>query len=304
MIGQDGIMVSVDMGTYNHIDYIAQAIESVLAQKVNFKYELVIGDDASTDGTREIVLEYAKQYPDIIRPLCHKKNVGMINNAVSRKKHLRGKYVAILEGDDFWIDENKLQRQVDFLEMNPEYSLCFTDTDVIRDSTRVIPYIHRDVNSLTEYLNDGNGLLEIPTATLVFRNVYKENPKVMRYFTKNKLIGDRIVHTLLLQYGKFKYLPFKSATYRFITKKGDSFSSMSERIRWEDTIQCFKVCMCISDKKYYHLWYQNIAMFQWKLLKLISVEYGSLDAAKRFFFTLNCVEKYYVIKEYLKRNGT
>lgn len=298
------IMVSVNMGTYNQAKYIRQAIESVLMQKVNFKYEIVIGDDASTDGTREIVMEYAEKYPDIIVPLCQKKNVGIVKNGLCRKRHLSGKYIATLEGDDFWTDENKLQTQIDFLETHPEYSLCFTDSDVIKDTTRVIPYVHRDINSIKEYLNNGKGLLDIPTATLVFRNIYREDPAVLRYFTKNKLIGDRIVHTLLLQYGKFKYLPIKSATYRFITKKGNSFSSMSEYTRWEDTIQCFKVCMCITPKKYYNLWYKNIAIIYHYLLKAINQEKGSVEVAKRVLFHMNIIEKYYLLRELMRTNTT
>lgn len=115
------VMLTVKMLAYNHERYIAQAIESILAQKTEYKYEILIGEDCSTDGTREIVRKYASEYPDIVRPILHKKNMGCTKNSYSLDIHARGKYVAGCEGDDYWCDETRIQRDVDFLESHPEY---------------------------------------------------------------------------------------------------------------------------------------------------------------------------------------
>jgi glycosyltransferase involved in cell wall biosynthesis len=123
-------LVSVLMMTYNHIAYIAQAIEGVLRQKVSFPIELVIGEDCSTDGTREVALEYQQRYPDIIRVLAWEKNVGMTRNGYDTTKACRGKYIAFCEGDDYWHHPDKLQRQADHLESHPECGLVFSSYDV------------------------------------------------------------------------------------------------------------------------------------------------------------------------------
>ncbi len=109
-------VVSVCMITYNHEKYIAQAIESVLMQKCDFNFELVIAEDLSTDGTRKIITDYQKRFPEIIRVLLNDKNIGMSPNFIQALNACRGKYIAMLEGDDFWSSEEKLSKQVAFLE--------------------------------------------------------------------------------------------------------------------------------------------------------------------------------------------
>lgn len=119
-------MVSVWMVTYNHARYIARAIESVLMQRTSFDYRLVIGDDCSTDGTTDIVKRYQATHPGAITAVCQTKNVGAMRNAYESALPLcTGRYIACLEGDDYWTDPDKLQQQVDFLEANPDYALCF-----------------------------------------------------------------------------------------------------------------------------------------------------------------------------------
>ncbi len=133
-IGDPGVLaknplVSVKMLTYNHEAYIAQAMEGVLQQKTNFPFELVIGEDCSTDGTREIVFEYQKKYPDIIRVITSEQNVGAKTNSYRTEKACRGKYIAYCEGDDYWHRPDKLQKQVDYMETHPECGLICSDFD-------------------------------------------------------------------------------------------------------------------------------------------------------------------------------
>jgi glycosyltransferase involved in cell wall biosynthesis len=129
-------LVSVSMITYNHAAYIAQAIEGVLQQQTKFHFELIIGEDCSTDGTREIVFDYQKKYPDIIRVITSDTNVGMKKNGLRTLKACRGKYIAFCEGDDYFHHPRKLQKQADYLESNPDCGLVYTNYDVYHVASR------------------------------------------------------------------------------------------------------------------------------------------------------------------------
>src|ERR1700683_5373651 len=126
-------LVSVHMVTYNHEKYIAQAIESVLLQKTKFDFELVIGEDFSDDNTRNIIKTFVLNNPGKINALLHPYNLGLDgkNNSVETLKNCNGKYVALCEGDDFWTDPYKLQKQIDFLEENTDFSICFHNSKIL-----------------------------------------------------------------------------------------------------------------------------------------------------------------------------
>ena len=115
-------MVSVLIVTYNQVSYIAEAIESILGQRTQYPYEIIVGDDASRDGTAQIVFDYASRYPGKISVVLQKQNAGATRNSYDIAQRARGKYLASCDGDDCWCDENRMQRQVDFLEAHPEYS--------------------------------------------------------------------------------------------------------------------------------------------------------------------------------------
>lgn len=126
--------LSVVMITYNHENYIEQAVRSVMMQETDFDYELVIGEDCSTDSTREIILRLKEEFPDKIRLLLHPQNIGMIPNMVSTYNTCRGKYIALCEGDDYWTHPKKLQIQVDYMESHPECRICFHPATVINEN--------------------------------------------------------------------------------------------------------------------------------------------------------------------------
>lgn len=124
---EDQIIVTIACITYNHKDYIKQALDGFMMQKTNFKYEVIVHDDASTDGTTDIIRLYAEKYPDTIRTIIQTENQYSKGISIGRAivyPKARGKYLALCEGDDYWIDENKLQKQVEFLEEHPEYTMC------------------------------------------------------------------------------------------------------------------------------------------------------------------------------------
>lgn len=131
-------LVSVLVVTYNQKEFIRQALDSILMQRCNFAFEILIGEDCSTDGTREICLEYATQYPDIIVLELNSHNKGFLDNYFDLLAKTRGKYLADCGGDDFWLDENRLQQQVEYLENNPETGLIAGNWMILEDSTGVL----------------------------------------------------------------------------------------------------------------------------------------------------------------------
>lgn len=120
---KDDIQVSVCVVTYNQENYIAECLESLVTQQTSFKFEIIVGEDCSTDGTRAIVQQYVEQYPDLIVPLFYEENVGAVENVKRVYKAAKGKYIAHMDGDDMALP-NKLQRQFDTLEANPDCSIC------------------------------------------------------------------------------------------------------------------------------------------------------------------------------------
>ena len=142
------IMVSVYCLAYNHEKYIKDALEGFVNQKTNFKYEVLVHDDASTDGTQEIIKQYAEKYPDVIKPILQKENQYSKGVKISQTHifpKLKGKYVALCEGDDYWIDENKLQKQFDFMENNKDFSACAHNT-LFKELKTGKSYVKYDTN--------------------------------------------------------------------------------------------------------------------------------------------------------------
>ena len=161
----DNILVSIICATYNHENFIADAIEGFLMQKTNFKYEILIHDDASTDSTAEIIKDYERKYPDLIKPIYQIENQRSKKVSVTKinTSRARGKYIAICEGDDYWTDPHKLKKQVDFMESNPECSLCVHAGYVVSSSDKKIVSHNRPAKSnkyftVDEVIEGGGGL--------------------------------------------------------------------------------------------------------------------------------------------------
>lgn len=127
----DGTMVTVICITYNHQEFIAQALDSFIMQKTNFKFKVFVGEDCGPDGTAEIVRDYAARYPDLIVPFIRETNMGAQRNLIDLCQRATSPYIAFCEGDDYWIDEYKLQKQVDFMEANPESRICTMQTEIL-----------------------------------------------------------------------------------------------------------------------------------------------------------------------------
>jgi len=207
--------VSVFLITYNHEKYIGTAIESIVSQNVNFDFELVIGEDYSKDKTRAICEQYAAKYPSIINLLPSDKNYGPMGNTIRTLYACTGTYIALCEGDDYWTDNNKLQKQADFLDANPDYSMCFSEVQVIDEmgwqlpDERYFPKIGKDTITMEDIILSDVSL--IPTATIFFRNLL---PNPFPDFYYHTFSGDLFLHLLLADKGKAKYMHEKLAVYR------------------------------------------------------------------------------------------
>lgn len=222
-------LVSILIITFNQEKFIAQAIESALMQHANFKYEIVIGEDCSTDRTRDIVLEYQEKYSDRIKLLLQGKNAGMHKNFVDTYYTCRGKYIALLEGDDYWTDPNKLQKQVDFLENNSDFSICFHNMQIIYEGK---PHLNRISNKKQNEITTINTLARgnyIYTASCVFRNNLIRLPD---WFYQCP-VGDYPLHLLNAQYGKIKFVNEVMGVYRIHQEGtwGDT-SMVHQREKW------------------------------------------------------------------------
>jgi glycosyltransferase involved in cell wall biosynthesis len=203
-------MVSVRVATYNHEKYIAQCIEGILMQKTDFPFEVIIGEDFSTDRTRDIVLTYQQKYPHKIKILLSEQNLGGPRNSLRIQQACQGKYQAMCEGDDYWIDPLKLQKQVDFMEAHPDFSLCFHNSFIINDPASTARLFYE--STLKETLNfDELCQLSTPTASVFARSDVLATLPEWRLKVSP---GDILFRLWCAYHGKVGYLKDIMSVYR------------------------------------------------------------------------------------------
>lgn len=211
------IKVSIQCLVYNHEPYIRQCLDGIVMQKTNFRYEAIIHDDASTDGSTAIIREYAEKYPDIIKPIIEKENLyskGPWQLFKKMKLHSYGMYIALCEGDDYWIDPWKLQKQVDVLEKNKNVTMVYTGFNLCGDVTEGDRRFYSE--NQTKFSKNGDMLPElfgrnfIQTVTVCYRksslerSLYESSPSFLDYSLFLALAAN----------GPFIYLNDKTACYR------------------------------------------------------------------------------------------
>jgi glycosyltransferase involved in cell wall biosynthesis len=205
-------VVSVHMITYNHEPYLAQAIESVINQKTAYPFELIIGEDCSTDGTREIALNYQRRCPGKIRVLVSDQNVGWRENTERVKAAHRGEYVAYCEGDDYWSSPDKLQKQIDRMERNPSCTLSFHNATIQYEDPGRKPrkFNSRRINNVTvEDIIEGDWI--VPTASVVVR---RSCPLASRISFESFPCGDLPTSIIFGAAGSIQYLDECLSVYR------------------------------------------------------------------------------------------
>lgn len=234
------ILVSIQCLVYNHEPYLRKCLDGFVMQKTNFNFEAIVHDDCSTDKSCAIIREYAEKYPDIIKPIYEKENQyskhdGSLNRIMDNASI--GKYIAICEGDDYWIDPFKLQKQVDFLESHPDFDMVRTDSSVYYQDTNVT------INSVFGkkiFPNCEDTFVDyvvrpawLATCSWLIRSPLGDYDNLPNDCFK----GDLALMIYIAKRSKVKYLPEVTSVYRVLKNSASHFTNSAETIRfWKSQV--------------------------------------------------------------------
>lgn len=275
--------VSVVMITYGHEKFIREAIEGVLMQECDFEVELILANDYSPDQTDDIIQDILSNHPKgtWVKYYRHKKNLGMMPNFFFAIQQSTGEYIALCEGDDYWTDPLKLQKQVDFLETNLDYVVCFHDCSVVDENSKIKIKSYLTNFKLDYNENDLKKGGWLPTLTRCFRNVLDKYPDEF----KNVNCGDLFLTSYLGFYGKAKFMDFNGANYR--EHIGGVWSGTNEKIRNRKMIQDFYTLYSfyenLSDKEISQFYKKNVYKSFMLDIKYFGFCQSSFYNMKRFF---------------------
>lgn len=207
--------VSVVILTYNQKNFIGKAIESALAQETNFDFEILVGDDCSTDGAQEVIQSYQNQYPDKVKAILHSKNLGQngLFNTIETLKLAKGAYIAPMDGDDYWTSPHKLQIQVDFMEANPNFSACFHNALITYEDGTPSHELNSPDQKTIVTVEDLVGEDEIwfmATSAVMFKNGLMYYPEWFLQSTS----GDIPRYVILAKQGPIGYVSGVMSVYR------------------------------------------------------------------------------------------
>lgn len=293
-------LVSVVCLCYNHCDTVAQTIEGIVNQKTDFSFELIIHDDASTDNTAEIITEYAKKYPDIIVPVLQKENqMSRCNIAESIiSPILRGSFVAICEGDDFWTSPDKLQSQVDIMKSDPEITMCFHAINELFDNGDMRVYRPlKESGTVPAGLIVKRGGMFCPSVSLMFTI---KTAQMWPQFRKSADVYDYPQQVLCATEGKVYYIDEIMGTYRAShagswtaeRKKKTDFKHLENETNWLLLFNEYTNGRFSDEINYHfaHLWFTEYRKNRSKNIKAKVREYSKKlhkkDRAVFFLLTL------------------
>ena len=225
--------LSIYVPTFNHEHYIVQALDSILMQETSYTYEVLVGEDCSTDNTRAVLKEYEKQHPGKLQVFYREQNMRKQGNAVGNSGDLRsrcrGKYIIALEGDDYWTDPCKIDKQIRFLEEHPDYIAVAHNCFVVdHDSSRKEETYPQCTD--TEYTFDhfARDIMPGQLTTVMLRNVYHDDRYDTSLLNRRIVTGDRLIYFWLLSNGKIHCIQEEMSAYRHVTNQGSSFSATSK----------------------------------------------------------------------------
>lgn len=222
------IVLSVYVPTYNHEKYIARALDSILMQKTDFAFEVLVGEDCSTDGTRAVLQQYEKDHPGFFKMFYREQNMhgSGCSNALDLKRRCKGKYIVALEGDDFWTDPEKLDKQIRFLEQHPEYIAVSHRCVVVgEDSTpngEQYPGCGDEEYTFRHFFSE---IMPGQLATVMYRNYFLDDTFDRSLMEKGLTPGDRLMYFAFLCHGRVFCMQEEMSAYRHITTHGTSFSA-------------------------------------------------------------------------------
>lgn len=222
---------------YNHGPYLRQCLDGFVMQKTTFVFEALVHDDASTDDSAKIILEYAEKFPGIIKPIIEKTNLYSKHDGSLMRiqsELCKGKYIAFCEGDDYWTDPYKLQKQVDFMESHPDYGLCHTDFDLSDEQKRThYKEKHPNGDYFPSIITEDS--IQIGTVTVLFRrSTFELTPKL--YLKHDFVVGDKARWIELAEVSKVKYIPEVTSKYRVLESSASHFGDINQAIRYRKRV--------------------------------------------------------------------
>lgn len=244
-----GVKVSVVVCTYNQEKTIARTLDSILAQDTKHSYEIVLGEDASEDGTRGICEIYAKNYPDLIRLLPPAPNKGLMRNYRDCIKECTGEYLMACAGDDWWSDNNKINLQVDFLDNNPDYILAYTGSiryNVNMGTTTSMDVVEPKDDMFTALIN----VDFICAPTLCFRSSVFDSIDLNDYISKGYPMEDYPMLLEMCNMGKFKAMKDYTVTYTHSSESASTFRALEKQIDFERFVQQVRIDMVKKYRRY------------------------------------------------------
>ncbi|MTI64683.1 glycosyltransferase [Methylophaga sp.] len=283
-------VVSICCITYNHEDYIEDALNGFLIQETDFPIEILIHDDASTDRTSDIIRNYQANYPKIVKPIYQTENQfshGKRMNADFNFTRAKGDYLAICEGDDYWVDTSKLQKQVNYLIANPSYVLTFTDALTFNSEG----IIESNLGGATRDLSAEELIVGTPIKTLTacFKNVFKE--KAWPAELRNAYYGDLTMWSLLGDHGAGKYLSdISPSMYRVHNES--IHSSIPQKTRYRNYLQTL---FCLYLYRVTQADQRAAKLIAAKIIRHLVKELSLIDVVK--IFTGHCIT---TLKAFLK----
>ncbi len=224
----DRPMLSIYVPVFNHSRYIVEALDSILMQKTDYTIEVIVGEDASTDDTRAILKDYEKQHPGRLQILYRETNLHKTScpNGLDLRLRCRGKYIIALEGDDFWLDENKIDKQIRFLEEHPDYIAVAHNCIVVDENSKkkdeTYPECRDEEYTLKHYASD---ILPGQLATVMYRNIYMDPVADYSLSVKGLTPGDRLLYFILASNGKIHCIQEPMSAYRHVKHQGSSYSA-------------------------------------------------------------------------------
>lgn len=221
------VMLSIIVPTYNHEKYIAQALNSILMQETQYTFEVLVGEDASPDGTRAVLQEYEKKYPDFFTMFYRDQNMYSLghSNSLDLRLKAKGKYLITLEGDDYWTDKHKIEEQVRFLEENPRYLAVAHNCVVVDENSNITDERYPECHDLEYSISHfSQNILPGQTATFMYRNFYL-NPICDTSIIGKGTPGDRLLYFSLISHGPIYCIQKVMSAYRHVTNGGSSFSA-------------------------------------------------------------------------------
>lgn len=286
------LMVTIRCLAYNHEPYIRQCLDGFVMQKTNFRFEAIVHDDASTDGTVAIIKEYAEKYPDIIKPIFESENRYSKRDGSLRRimdEHMHGKYIALCEGDDYWIDPYKLQKQVDFLEKNPDYGLVCSEINIYyQDKNTFENNFFKNKNTWNiEYTFD-NFIINtwfLAPCTWLYRRKY-----IINMATNNRfVVGDLPLLLEISGQSKVKYIEESMAVYRVLSKSAShGFNFIQQENYRKRILQIQSYYM----KKYNKQYLKRKIICRWFLV-MAKIACNFREYRKMFLYLCDLV-KYYL----------